>query len=169
MREYLNLFLCDHTHDEPTTCVGNPSLVTLEIVESFLARDEIYNVNRDDPNNLSADMKDEEGVKHFFFKRVLEDDDALTTEQRIDWNPEHANYKLSVAPNWDEIPAYVKDDEEQIAQLNAIQGEIEDGETVKRMLDTVPVINVKVTALGVVSGYDLESMSTYTYTPVLPN
>lgn len=163
MRDYLDLFVVDHTHDEPSDCIGNPNVVPESVVQDYFAT--LEHVNLTDLNHRRAEITDQEGRKQIVADKIVEDDDAMTVLERMDYVPEYKLYVLQVTPDWDRIPVAVKESKEHMNYLNSLQGKVFEDDDVAAMIDTLTVSNVKVHE-GVVEGYDNTSFSKYTYTPV---
>ena len=163
-RPYNDLWEVDHTHTSPTDCVGNPAVVPEQAVEEFFANRVEIVVRAE--NELVGHIEEGDDTKVFVAKKILEDDDTLDTSARLEWRPSHLRYTQTVQPNWEKIPAVVREDPTSMNALDRLQGKVMTGEAVTEFMTTLGVINCRVTDEGTVSGYDLESQSEYIFIPI---
>jgi hypothetical protein len=160
-----------HEGCNDSLCLGNPQVIKSENLVVFRELFDNWTINDDGTVFSTGDEEWRATNKTFHATPIVEDDDALTIEQRIspftlsDLLVPFPNYWVTIEPDWDLVPKAVKESPECMANLEDARKKNFDYLSVVNFIVDSQVVNVKISDYHIVSGYSALEFTQYQFTP----
>lgn len=159
-------YILNHSHpnDNSSKCVGNPQLVVEDHLPSYLDKLQMVDIEQTSDGKILAVSGMYKGMQ-FSITRLEEKEGSLDFWQRMSYVPPFENYRMSIEVDWDKQPRAILENPEALNDLaNAQDTEVTKLDVYSFVNDSL-VHSVILSEGGIIEGYDVGSMSRYTFTP----